>query len=84
MAGCSFDWGVRPEHGFMQDALKERLIEDINKLLEPVRAHFKTDDRARELLEKVTAWRRETLTPTVSLTRLSTLDASLSEVLAEL
>lgn len=42
----------------------------MNKLLEPVRKHFKDDPVAKELLAKVTQWRRETLTPTSSLVQL--------------
>lgn len=50
--------------------LKERLIEEVNVLLEPVRQHFASDERAKGLLAKVKEWRRETLTPASSLTRL--------------
>jgi len=58
--------------------LKGRLVAEINALLEPVRAHFRDNAEARGLLEKVTAWRRETLTPTSSLTHLKL--PSLAEV----
>lgn len=50
--------------------LKRCLIAEINTLLEPVRQHFAEDETAAELLGKVREWRRETLVPTSSLTRL--------------
>jgi len=50
--------------------LKGCLISEINALLEPVRQHFARDETASELLRQVKEWRRETLVPTSSLTRL--------------
>eukprot|EP00441_Pelagodinium_beii_P035557 CAMPEP_0197643108 /NCGR_PEP_ID=MMETSP1338-20131121/16555_1 /TAXON_ID=43686 ORGANISM="Pelagodinium beii, Strain RCC1491" /NCGR_SAMPLE_ID=MMETSP1338 /ASSEMBLY_ACC=CAM_ASM_000754 /LENGTH=399 /DNA_ID=CAMNT_0043216327 /DNA_START=24 /DNA_END=1220 /DNA_ORIENTATION=- len=50
--------------------LKESLTSEVNALLEPVRKHFEEDAVAKELLSKVTEWRRETLTPTSSLVHL--------------
>merc|ERR1719424_308639 len=45
-----------------EKVLKAKLIEDINPLLEPVRQHFKTDPKAKELLSKVSQWKKENLT----------------------
>lgn len=44
-----------------EDELKEQLIDEVNLLLEPVRQHFQTDPEAKELLRKVTEWKRESL-----------------------
>ncbi|CAJ1444041.1 unnamed protein product [Effrenium voratum] len=52
------------------EELKQALAAEVNALLEPVRKHFEEDEEAKQLLEKVTEWRRETLTPTSSLVRL--------------
>ncbi|CAE8672827.1 unnamed protein product, partial [Polarella glacialis] len=58
--------------GALSEALlKESLTLEVNSLLEPVRRHFAEDSVAKELLAKVTQWRRETLTPTSSLARLN-------------
>lgn len=54
-----------------EEALKEALIAEVNVLLEPVRQHFQTNEEAKSLLEQVAAWRRETLEPAKSFTRLS-------------
>jgi len=50
--------------------LKTSLIREINLLLEPVRQHFAGSPEAQELLEKVSTWRKENLTPATSETRL--------------
>jgi len=50
--------------------LKKCIISEINTLLEPVRQHFADDETAAELLRQVREWRRDTLVPTSSLTRL--------------
>jgi len=42
-----------------EDQLKKGLIEELNKLLEPVRTHFTTNKRAKELLEKVQEFKKE-------------------------
>lgn len=52
------------------DVLKERLIDEINKLLEPVRQHFKNDAFAKDLLSKVSQWKKENLTVTTSVNKL--------------
>ncbi|CAK9092097.1 unnamed protein product [Durusdinium trenchii] len=45
--------------GKLEEALlKESLANEVNSLLEPVRRHFEEDAEAKELLEKVSAWRR--------------------------
>jgi len=53
-----------------EDLLKDRLIEEINALLEPVRKHFQEDPEAKELLGKVRQWKKENLTAPSTLTRL--------------
>mmetsp|Transcript_76376 Transcript_76376/g.210907 ORF Transcript_76376/g.210907 Transcript_76376/m.210907 type:complete len:745 (-) Transcript_76376:109-2343(-) len=50
--------------------LKDRLIEEVNTLLEPVREHFQSDATAKELLDKVTQWKRENITAPASFTKL--------------
>eukprot|EP00450_Noctiluca_scintillans_P013971 CAMPEP_0194508754 /NCGR_PEP_ID=MMETSP0253-20130528/39094_1 /TAXON_ID=2966 /ORGANISM="Noctiluca scintillans" /LENGTH=734 /DNA_ID=CAMNT_0039351825 /DNA_START=17 /DNA_END=2221 /DNA_ORIENTATION=- len=62
--------------------LKEQLIVEINTLLEPVRKHFRDDAFAKEVLGKVTQWKKETLTPTESATRLVHPDLSDRKVFA--
>ena len=39
--------------------LKQGLIDSLNKLLEPVRHHFTTDENARDLLNKVRMYKKE-------------------------
>jgi len=53
-----------------EDLLKQRLIEEINSLLEPVRKHFEEDPNAKELLSKVRQWKKENLQASSELTRL--------------
>eukprot|EP00929_Paragymnodinium_shiwhaense_P087482 TRINITY_DN4764_c0_g2_i1.p1 TRINITY_DN4764_c0_g2~~TRINITY_DN4764_c0_g2_i1.p1 ORF type:complete len:753 (+),score=267.95 TRINITY_DN4764_c0_g2_i1:87-2345(+) len=51
--------------------LKATLIAEVNKLLEPVRQHFQKDANAKELLAKITQWKKENLAVvSSSLTRL--------------
>jgi tyrosyl-tRNA synthetase len=57
-----------------EKTLKERLIVEINDLLEPVRQHFKNDPVAKELLSKVSQWKKENLTVTTSLNKLKIID----------
>lgn len=57
-----------------EDVLKDRLIVEINNLLEPVRKHFKEDAKARDLLGKITQWKKETMTVSVSNKKLSFID----------
>ncbi|CAE7256958.1 unnamed protein product [Symbiodinium pilosum] len=54
-----------------ESVLKESLTDEVNALLEPVRRHFTEDEHAKQLLAKVTSWRKETLEKTSSLARLS-------------
>ena len=44
--------------------LKMGLIAELNKLLEPVRSHFTTDDRAKGLLDQVRQFKKETAVAT--------------------
>jgi len=39
--------------------LKSSLVKAIDKIIEPVRAHFKTDPHAKQLLEKVQMYMQE-------------------------
>jgi len=57
-----------------ESQLKDTLIEEVNALLEPVRKHFETDKNAKELLSKITQWKKEDLTVTQSAARLKVLD----------
>lgn len=42
-----------------EDQLKKGLIDELNKLLQPVRDHFSTDSNAKGLLEQVRQFKRE-------------------------
>uniref|UniRef100_A0A7S4MY38 tyrosine--tRNA ligase n=2 Tax=Odontella aurita TaxID=265563 RepID=A0A7S4MY38_9STRA len=46
-----------------EEELKKGLIDELNKLLEPVRTHFTEDERAKNLLEQVRQFKKESLTP---------------------
>jgi tyrosyl-tRNA synthetase len=48
-----------------EDALKEALVKAVNILLEPVRAHFKNNAKAKSLLESVKRFKKETAEPKV-------------------
>jgi len=50
--------------------LKDQLIKEVNTLLEPVRLHFKNDANARDLLAKITEWKKMTLQPPTALVKL--------------
>eukprot|EP00933_Yihiella_yeosuensis_P045334 TRINITY_DN40706_c0_g1_i1.p1 TRINITY_DN40706_c0_g1~~TRINITY_DN40706_c0_g1_i1.p1 ORF type:complete len:743 (+),score=186.60 TRINITY_DN40706_c0_g1_i1:65-2293(+) len=50
--------------------LKDKLIEEVNLILEPVREHFRKDPNAKELLDKITQWKKENLVAPDSLSRL--------------
>jgi len=43
----------------LEEELKKSLIHALNELLEPVRMHFHNDDNAKQLLEKVQKYKRE-------------------------
>mmetsp|Transcript_28986 Transcript_28986/g.46722 ORF Transcript_28986/g.46722 Transcript_28986/m.46722 type:complete len:741 (-) Transcript_28986:57-2279(-) len=62
--------------------LKERLIEEINGLLEPVRQHFLNDPVAKELLSKVTQWKKDTIQKTTSVNKLHIIDPKKGPVFA--
>mmetsp|Transcript_79597 Transcript_79597/g.170676 ORF Transcript_79597/g.170676 Transcript_79597/m.170676 type:complete len:745 (-) Transcript_79597:188-2422(-) len=62
--------------------LKDRLIEEINLLLEPVRQHFQTQPEAKELLSKVSQWKKENLTAPTTLTRLQLFSSDSAHVFA--
>lgn len=49
--------------------LKDRIIEGVNALLEPVRKHFRDDANARDLLAKITQWKKENLVAPEGVTR---------------
>lgn len=53
-----------------EDALKDRLIQEVNALIEPVRRHFDNDPIAKDLLAKITQWKKENLTAPPTLVRL--------------
>jgi len=42
-----------------EETLKQGLIDELNKLLEPVRDHFTNDEEAKKLLEQVRRFKRE-------------------------
>jgi tyrosyl-tRNA synthetase len=44
-----------------ENELKRGLIDELNRLLEPVRSHFLDDDNARHLLELVNQYKKETV-----------------------
>jgi len=47
-----------------EEALKRGLINELNKMLEPVRSHFTNDENARDLLASVQQYKKEALAPT--------------------
>jgi tyrosyl-tRNA synthetase len=65
-----------------EDVLKDRLIVEINKLLEPVRQHFQNDPVAKDLLGKITQWKRENLEVMVSNKKLKVIDPKNGPVFA--
>jgi len=54
-----------------EKTLKDQLIVEVNALLEPVRKHFRENEVAKELLSKITQWKKENLVAPPGLTRLS-------------
>lgn len=54
-----------------EEALKDRLIVEINKLLDPVRKHFQDDATAKGLLAQITQWKKENLQPGDDIHKLS-------------
>eukprot|EP00927_Polykrikos_kofoidii_P021104 TRINITY_DN2009_c0_g1_i1.p1 TRINITY_DN2009_c0_g1~~TRINITY_DN2009_c0_g1_i1.p1 ORF type:complete len:741 (+),score=177.25 TRINITY_DN2009_c0_g1_i1:66-2288(+) len=65
-----------------EDALKKKLIDEINTLLDPVRRHFETNQEAKEMLAKITEWKKETMTAPPSAARLQVINASAGPVFA--
>lgn len=57
-----------------EQQLKRGLIDEVNCLLEPVRQHFQNDARARDLLAKITQWKKENLTAPATLTMLKAVE----------
>lgn len=53
-----------------EEELKACLAAEVNDILEPVRRHFTEDEVAKALLEQVKQWKRESLEPTSSITRM--------------
>mmetsp|Transcript_115014 Transcript_115014/g.321426 ORF Transcript_115014/g.321426 Transcript_115014/m.321426 type:complete len:724 (+) Transcript_115014:84-2255(+) len=60
--------------------LKDRLVEEVNKLLDPVRKHFSADPFAKDLLAKITQWKKDNLTAPNVLVRLEPRPAFASKV----
>jgi len=54
-----------------ETTLKDRLIEEINKLLDPVRAHFASDPFAKDLLTKITEWKKDSAAASTTVTKLA-------------
>lgn len=54
-----------------EEQLKTGLITELNQLLEPVRKHFTNDERAKDLLEKVLQYKKETAPVEKTLRRLN-------------
>eukprot|EP00420_Gonyaulax_spinifera_P026143 CAMPEP_0197897592 /NCGR_PEP_ID=MMETSP1439-20131203/42268_1 /TAXON_ID=66791 /ORGANISM="Gonyaulax spinifera, Strain CCMP409" /LENGTH=735 /DNA_ID=CAMNT_0043518231 /DNA_START=47 /DNA_END=2254 /DNA_ORIENTATION=+ len=65
-----------------ETALKDKLIEEVNAYLEPVRKHFQSDSVAKELLAKVSQWKKETLTAPSGVTRLKAVEPKSAPVFA--
>mmetsp|Transcript_11579 Transcript_11579/g.27708 ORF Transcript_11579/g.27708 Transcript_11579/m.27708 type:complete len:782 (-) Transcript_11579:55-2400(-) len=56
--------------------LKQGLIDALNKLLEPVRTHFSSDETARDLLAKVREYKKEALPKDTKVRRLNLVELS--------
>jgi len=52
-----------------EEELKRGLVTSLNQLLEPVRNHFSQDARAKELLEQVRTYKKESLVPVEKIIR---------------
>jgi tyrosyl-tRNA synthetase len=46
-----------------EEQLKRGLIDELNKMLEPVRSHFANDEKARDLLATMLQYKKESLVP---------------------
>mmetsp|Transcript_53731 Transcript_53731/g.172219 ORF Transcript_53731/g.172219 Transcript_53731/m.172219 type:complete len:746 (-) Transcript_53731:71-2308(-) len=65
-----------------EQQLKERLTAEVNALLEPVRRHFQSDPAAKELLSKITQWKKDNLTAPPTYTRLKVIESDSAPVFA--
>jgi len=65
-----------------EQQLKKGLIDEVNTLLEPVRQHFQSDAAAKEMLAKITQWKKENLAPSASLTMLKAVEPGSDPVFA--
>ena len=59
-----------------EEELKRGLIDALNKLLEPVRHHFTTDENARDLLNKVRQYKKEAPPKVSNVRRLNLVELS--------
>lgn len=59
-----------------EENLKRGLIDALNKLLEPVRQHFATDENAKDLLSKIRQYKKETLPTVAKVRRLNLVELS--------
>lgn len=62
--------------GISEENLKRGLIDALNKLLEPVRQHFATDENAKDLLSKIRQYKKETLPTVAKVRRLNLVELS--------
>ena len=59
-----------------EEELKRGLIDALNKLLEPVRHHFTTDENAKDLLAKVRMYKKEAAPKVTNVRRLNLVELS--------
>ncbi|VEU41397.1 unnamed protein product [Pseudo-nitzschia multistriata] len=59
-----------------EEELKRGLIDELNKLLEPVRHHFTTDENAKDLLSKVRQYKKEAPPKVTNVRRLNLVELS--------
>ena len=59
-----------------EEELKRGLIDALNKLLEPVRYHFTTDENAKDLLAKVRMYKKEAAPKVTNVRRLNLVELS--------
>lgn len=52
-----------------EEQLKSGLIDELNRLLDPVREHFTNDPRAKDLLQKVQQYKKESMIPAAATVR---------------
>ena len=68
--GRSFDTYAAVEEAFLGGDLSEKDMKDglvaaLNSLLDPIRTHFASSEKARKLLEQIREWRKDGATPAV-------------------